>query len=265
MPFNGKRRNYRKKRVTKKRAYKKRGVSSAVRRYVKRTIHSNIENKCAQISASGARLATHAVNTNMLTLPLIPSSAILQSVEQAGRIANEIRTRKCHFTFCLHQAPHNSGTNATPEPQDVLIFIGKLKGNKTKVPDNSDYAKLFQAGTNSVGPYSTTLDHCLSVNKDYFTVYKRLRFKVGFSQDGQLGNNNTYQHFANNDYKLNIVKKLDLTKHCPKIVKFNDNTSAPTNDNLYMFAYCVNANGTFTATNTPATIDYCIDYEYEDA
>ena len=264
--FYGKRRNYRKKPVKKSRTYKRRSsVSNNIKRYVSRAIHTQIENKTAQIFVSNARLCTPAVNTGLQTLSMIPYNNIIRGNAQSDKLANEIRTRKCMFSFCLHQAPWSSDNNTAPEPQDIIMFIGKVKNAKPQKPVAADYAKLFQNGSASRGSGSTTIDHCFFTNSDYFTIYKRLKFKVGNAITDGTGGSANYQFNANNDYKLNIAKTLNLTKYCPKVVKFNDDVAEPTNDGLWLWAYTVNANGTFTAAHTPATMDYNIYYEYEDA
>lgn len=259
-------RTYRKRTAPKKRTYKKRSmVSNTIKRYVNRTIHSNIENKCNQISVSQERLTTYAVVPGLLTLSMIPYTVINNGNEQGQRLGNMIKTRKCMFSFCLHQAAYNASTNASPEPQDIIMMFGKVKNARPQLPIAADFAKLYQNGNSFRAPASTTQDHTFEVNKDFFTVYKRLKFKVGTAEVFGNGAQGTKQYLANNDYKLNITKKINLTKFCPKTVKFNDTTAQPTNDGLWCWIYTVNADGSFTAQNSPALIDYTIYYEYEDA
>jgi len=266
MPFNGKR-SYRKKRgAPKKRNYKKRGgVSLATKRYVKRTIHAQIEDKFNYVANSGERLATPAVNPGLLTVSMIPYTQITQGVGQGQRIGNTIRTKRVEFNFSIFPAPYNQSTNSQPVPQEVIMMFGKVKNSRAQQPIASDYAHIWQTGNTSTGPYSTLLDLLGSVNKDYFTVYKVCRFKVGYASSQGSGNTVADQFFANNDFKLNITKRMNITSMVPKIVKFNDGTAQNTNDGLWMWAWCVNADGSFTAQYQPAEMAYTLNYTFEDA
>lgn len=261
----GKRRNYRKKRVYKKRTAKRTGVSAGIRRYVKRTIHSQIENKIASKQDYNNTITSYTNNTSLLVLSMIPYANISQGVGQGDRIGNTIRTRKCMFNFVIRALPYSVG-NPIPVPQDVLIFFGKVKNSRAQAPISSDFAKLFQLGDSVQSPQSRLLDNVLTINKDWFSVVKTLRFKIGYSAVTGTGANIGANYYANNEYKWNQTLKLDLTKYCPKIVKFNDTTAQPTNDGLWMWAMCNNADGSVNNFDpSPIYMDYNISYTYEDA
>jgi hypothetical protein len=92
-----------------------------------------------------------------------------------------------------------------------------------------------------------------------------MRFKVGFSAFNNAGVDPAYQHFANNDYKLNHTRRLNMTKYMPKVLKFNDTTNQPTNAGLYVWAWSVPCNGFGQGALIPVQLDYTIHMEYEDA
>lgn len=268
--FYGRRRNYRKKSAPKKRTYKRRGatrVSASVKRYVNKTIHKNIENKTEQTLSLNNAISTYAYNTSLFVVSCIPYSVINLGYGSGDRIGNTIRTRKVMFNFVLRPEPYSNGipANGVPNPQEVLIFFGKVKNAKPQAPISTDFAKLWQAGDSSHAPYSTTLDLIQDVNKDWFQVFKVLRYKVGYSIATGTGNNASSQYYANNDFKLNVCKRLNITKYCPKVIKFNDATSQPTNDGLWMWAMAVNADGTTNLNQVSVKMDYTLNFEYEDA
>ena len=265
MKFYGKRRIHRKKPSTKKRTYKKRSANTpSINRIVKRVLHSQIEDKTQFVTDSNVRLTTYAVLPALQTISMIPYNNIVQGVGQGQRIGNTIRTRRVEFNFSITPTPYSS-TNSQPVPQEIIMMFGKVKNSRAQQPISSDFAHLWQAGSSNVGPYSTTLDLLQDVNKDYFTVYKVCKFKVGYATAQASGNSTANQFFANNDYKLNVTRRMNITKYCPKIVKFNDATAQPTNDGLWMWAWAVNGDGSFTAQFTPAQMSYSLNYVYEDA
>lgn len=267
MKFYGRKRVYRKRASTKKRTYKKRaGVSAGVKRYVKRTIHANIENKTHCKYSYGNYVTSYINNPSLLVQSVIPYATMTQGSHQGQRLGNVIKTRKAMFNYTLYPNRYNASTNATIVPQEVIIMIGKVKNSKPITPITTDFGKLFQEGSGASAPQSTLVDCLLAVNKDWFQVYKVLRHKVGYMAAAGTGIANTtaQQYFQNNDYKMNVIRKVDCTKWCPKTLNFNDATAQPTNDGLFFWAMCVAADGTINSQQ-PIFMDYVLDYTYEDA
>lgn len=240
-------------------------VSASVKKYVKRTLHSNIENKTIKVSSANNVVTTYTFNTGLTTVSMIPYTSWTQGVGQGDRLSNTVKTRSCIFQFLLRPAPYSSVTNAVPVPQLVLMFFGKVKNSKPLQPVSTDYQKIWQNGDSVNGFYSNTLDMLQEVNKDWFSVYKILKFKVAPASINGLGINTAFQYYNNNDFKFNIIRRINLTKYCPKTVKFNDTTNQPTNDGLWMWACCVNADGSGGASTIPLYMDYSISYTWEDA
>jgi len=266
MPLNGKRRNYRKKRGVKKTYKKRANLTLATKRYIKRTIHSQIENKTETDRQIGQVITSYNISPTLWTESMIPYVNIPQGTGQGERIGNVIRTMKCVFKYVLYPAPYSVALNPIPLPNEVMVFFGKVKNSRAQQPVASDYARLFQSGETTLAPTSQLMDLILDINKDWWTIYKVFRHKIGRSITTGTGNNIAASYYANNDFKLNVVKSVNLTKHCPKLVRFNDGTSQPTNDGLWAFAMCVNADGSFSNFNqAPVAMDYSIHYSYEDA
>lgn len=256
----------RRKVVRKKRVIRKPRVSTAVKKYVKRTIHSNLENKIANVTSSGNPITSYGSNSSLFVVSCCPYSAIAQGTGQGSRVGNEIKTRQCYFNMVLRPANYNVSTNPFPIPQIVIVMFGKVKNSRAQQPVNSDFAKLWQTGSTSQAPYSNTLDLIATLNKDWFTVYKTFQFKIGYAQtDAASGANPAYEYYQNNDYKFNVIKKINLTKMMPKTFKFNDTTSQPTNDGLWMWSMCVPADGSSGSASIPTYMDFNMTYVYEDA
>lgn len=235
------------------------------KKQVKTMIHKNMENKVEQFVSQNNIISSYAYNSSLFVQSCIPYNQIAQGLGQGDRIGNTIRPRSVYFNYVLHPIPYAAVGNPQPTPQDVIIFFGKVKNSRAQQPIASDFAKLWQKGNTSVGPYSTTLDMCQEINKDWFTVYKIVRHKVGCAGYTGTGNQAGPQYFINNDYKYNIIRRLNITKYVPKIVKFNDTTAQNTNDGLWMWAMCVNADGTTNVNYTPLYMDVSLQFQYEDA
>lgn len=237
----------------------------AVESIATKVVHNQIENKTAcAITTAPRNVNAYVYNTLMGVVSCIPTDNISQSTGQSGRIANTIRTRYLNCKLVFFPNPFNATDNAVPKPQEVLLFFGKIKGQKSITPITADFQKLWQNGNSSVQPYSDLRDLTQLVNKDYWIVYKIFRFKIGFAAYGGTGSTAGQQFYESNDFKLNVVKNINLTKWCPKILKFNDTTLSPSNDNLFMWYEAVNADGSAASSTYPMSVSYTFNYFYED-
>jgi len=260
-----------KKRVFKKKiAYKnkKQKVSVAVKAYVKRTIHADIENKCVQINA-GNSFGNVLESPDFNAYPMCPLTAfwtIAQGVTQGTRIGNKIQVRKIMLNYILRPTSYDAVFNPSCIPSEVQLMLGYVKQTPTTLPTNFDVGQLFQAGASSAAPVETVRDIISVINKDFWVIKKRWTHKIGYAINDGTGGAVAQQYQANNDFKLNVVKKIDITGYCPKTISFNDGSPTPTTKNLFFMYYAVGANGNLAAgNNLPANIEFWIDFHYEDA
>ena len=257
-------RTYRKKTTTKK-------VSKSIKKYVKATIHKNIENKIANFNED---FSFSSVNQNplMYTAPITPTPSaslginIPQGIEQGQRIGNMIRTRRVIFRYVITPQPYDSEFVPQPQPVIVRMYFGYLKGQRKIAPTAGNLSSFFQAGNNSEPFAGNLTDITRPYNKDKFMVCCMRTHKIGNQfinvSDVTPG---PLQNYSNNDYKLNAIGSVDLTKYIPKTMKFNDDDDSP-DTGLFVWFNSVYASGQFTTENIAQTrMIYSIDYEYEDA
>jgi len=257
-----------KKRGYKKRTYTKPKVSLAVKKYVKSTLSRNIEDKCVQVNF-GASFGNILESTNMNMYPMLPYlgyMSIPQGVTQGTRIGNQIRIKKLMLNYVLRPTNYDAVFNPSLLPSHIDMFLGYVNDVPGLIPTNTDLTSLFQSGASSIAPVGTLRDLISVVNTDYWTIKKRWQHKLGFSANNGTGGSVAGQYYQNNDFKLNIVKKLDITKFVHKNLKFNDGTQTIQGDNLYFFYQAVAANGVaYAATTLPCNIEFWIDIKFEDA
>lgn len=244
-------------------------VPYAVKKYVKSTIHRQIENKSYQVGWS-QDLGGYATSNLLYAYPLTPFTGgmnITQGVTQATRIGNQIKMRKLKFNFVLSARTYNVSNNPSPQPCEIEMLFCSLKPAIGELPTPTDVANLYQLNASSIAPSGFIYDLTQKINTDLFQVYKRLRFKVGYSTAGGTGVNANAQSFANNDFKLNIIRSLDLTKYAPKTITYNDNASSPTSRLLFVLINVLPTVGgsSFAASVYPVRIDSTIMCDYEDA
>ena len=266
-----------KKRSYKKRAPKKsaRGgkkssaVSSAVKGYVKKAIAADLENKqvaATTITSFGSILQ----ETSMNSRPILPYTGygplILQGVGQGGRVGNSCKIKSVFLNYVLYPLPYDVVTNPNPTPFHVQMFLGNVRQYKGILPQSTDVNLMFQLGSSTVAPQGTLIDLCSQINTDDWDIKKKWDHKLGYATSGGTGTSAIYQSYANNDFKLNVVRKMNITKHCNSLMKFNDAASTISGSNLFLFFQAISCNGgAYGATVQVARIQYQIIINYEDA
>lgn len=157
--------------------------------------------------------------------------SITQGTTQSTRIGNKIRTHSNILDGILITQPYNLSYNAVPQPTNVLLYIFKIKGGGDTF--DATMSGFYQNNNSSITPTSTLLDTLLEVNSDNYTVLYKRMYKVGFAENAATGNDPNNQRYTNNDYKRNVRFRIDLTKYTDKVIKYNDNSTTPTNNILY--------------------------------
>lgn len=135
------------------------------------------------------------------------------------------------------------------------MYIFKQKGTIIAPSPALDF---YQDGNTTAPPQQNYLDIMRKVNTDRFTVVATKTFKVGYSANGASGQ-------ANNDFKMVSPFYFDLSKHCPKTLRYNDNVSnSPENLGLYVCFSVVAASGA-TGTVTPSpNMTYVVEGSFTD-
>ena len=272
MAFLKKRRIYKKRSALKKKPVrggrKSSAVSSAVKQYVKRFVHTQAENKSVQINA-GNSFGNVNESPDFNAYPMCPLAgywAIAQGVGQGSRIGNVIKTRKIYLNYVLRPTAYDAVVNPSPRPCEVQLMLGYVKSTPSTIPTALDVTNLYQSGSSGVAPLGTLRDIISVINTDYWVIKKRWTHKIGYASATGTGGNVANEFFANNDFKYNIVKRIDITSMCPATHTFNDAISTVTSKNLFFMYYAVAADGiNLGATQLPTNIEYWVDFHYEDS
>jgi hypothetical protein len=263
---------------SKKRVYKKRTPFSfrkkvPQKKYIAR-ICKKVISRTAETKLNSYRQAVSLMSPPSIiwqgdnTIALTPytgtrSIQIGQGTAFNQRLGNKITTKSLILSFQIFPLIYNATTNPTPKPLNIYIWIYKKKSEPTLLNDDtSDFFK-WQAGTEGIAGEMS--DFTKVINKENYIVYKKLMFKVGTGDVSGTGAVPGAQYYTNNDYKYNVMRKINLTKYCPKLISFQDNSSAPMTPLLQMTMEVVTADG-YPLPNTyiPAQLRYQLDYYYQD-
>jgi len=247
---------------------RKGSVSVGVKKYVKRAISSDIENKCVQVNQQ-ISFGSITESPDMNAFPMCPLNSywvISQGTGQGARLGNRIKIKSVHLNYVLRPNPYGE-FNLAPVPCNVLLYLGYVKNAPSYAPTSAtDFSQFFQGGNSVYAPAGTLKDGISIINKDWWVIKKRWIEKIGYAFNDGTGAIPGNQYFANNDYKYNVTKRLNITKYCQKTCVFNDAAGGQTNRNLFLMYEAVSSTGfNLGATALPINIDYWIDFVYEDA
>lgn len=263
-----------KKSVYRKRRYVKKYTKSTkvpykIKKYVLRTIHKNVENKTVQYQRSfgfGGNPTTYSTLSFTQLTPGSISYNMVQGTGQSDRVGNSVRIMKAVLRYILLPVSYDLILNPTPKPQEVQILFGYIKGNTRTAPSATAVSYLYQNGNSSAGPTGLLGDVMRPINKDFWVIKKRIRHKVGYASNDGTGANAGSQFHANNDFKYNVVKSIDITKMLPQKVVWNEADVNPTSRSLFMMISAVNADNTNQLSDTaPCGMTFWLDVTYEDA
>jgi len=264
MPY-GKKRNYKrmaKKAVVKSKPSPAKSVSLAVKQYVKRAIHTEIENKqveqplLLETALYKSGFSSIGTNIGITTDNIMPS--ITQSDTQEGRNGNRIKPMSMTVKYLinanpLQQHPTVDGANVAGrvntcnfythagKPFHVRVVIYSLKDNL----DSNDNSRLIQNGISATNlidiedmysyynkdKYNIHYSKTIKMAANRFEVYADVAGVAKLTNSGSFFNGNAPStHYGMAKIKLPAKLLFDDTQ--------GDNT--PTNFKCYLAAGCVN-------------------------
>jgi len=171
---------------------------------------------------------------------------ITQGSGQGQRVGNMIQISNFNVRGVLSCDVVPSQSNLTNAPSYVKFWFFRPRNCIDYATFNDTLSNFFQNGSASVGFSNTLIDLIRPINKDFFIIYETRKFKLGRSDADPSGN-----RLGNNDFKLSATFNVNLTKHLPKKIKFDDVTSNPVNTLIIWMAAIYNADGTLVSSTQP--------------
>jgi len=264
MPYG--KRKYTKRTMRRRRpAYRKRTtVSRATKKYVKRVVHNNIENKIVVVNQVNNPITTALVSASIPytinCLPIIGSGA-----EQGERQGNVITPRANIIRGFVNMKPHNSTTNPfAPIKLKMWLVSYKLQNRNAAALNLTDFDRFFEAGNSTVGFQGNMLDMLLPVNKFDWIVYATKSINIGTSSSSSAYSGSGFTYDAS---RFSVPFSFNVGKHLKQKLNYDDSTSSrPTNRNMFVVVQAVAAEGSSGgAAYITSEIHYSHRFEFEDA
>lgn len=228
-------------------------VSQAVKRYVNRTIHTNIENQTKSV----VYLNNAVTSSTGYSQPLIP--ALLQGGSDVEkRRGNEVSLRGGYVKGYVNLLPFDGTTN----PQSTVHVRMMIISMKDENVATFDAGNIWQFGNSSLGIQNNIGDCLYQVNKELFTVYEQKTFTLGATSL-----TNTVSTFPPNimsNLKSTVPFYFNWGKHFKQKLKYNDGSTLCTNRNCFLFVTASYADGSGLAL-APVEVHFLNQYNFEDA
>ena len=244
-----KKRIYRKKG---KRVYKKRASKSSVsiKKIVNQVLARKIERK-----ETPNNPASYVWNVNNSTMsPAVDLGATSFGDLPQGNTDGSRLGVKINVTKAVLNLNATFSTLGTGVPQIITIFIGYNKGQRSVLPASASLAKIFNDGPTSVGMDNTTLSLMRTVDTNFFTIFKRISFKLGSSLA-----TTTLQ--SNNDFPVFVNKKISLAPLLGSLLYSNDQFN---NYNKQLYMWCQFTPIDSTVSTTPPVLNWYVDGAFTD-
>lgn len=256
------------------------GWKKSVAKVVKRVLSRNVEVKEANVSVSFTPRSTLATITQLASDNIVwcsPSASIMpipQGTRQDERIGNKIRTKRCTFKMIMYPKPYNSIINPNPRPIVVTVWCCSAKKGYASPQDMATIfdTNFFQDGFQSTGYTSQLLDNVTATNDDAVRVYWKRTFKLGHSTHYAQPNQASEPYpsnvqYANNDYKMNVIRSFDITKQMLKTYSFDDSLNTPNQRTTFLVFGIANADGQLFTSGDHLPVDVYghLCYTYTDA
>lgn len=195
--------------------------------------------------------------------------AINQGATEGARQGNKIRTARCLIKLAGYMEAYNATSNPTPKPQIVKWFVisGKRGVDLNDIADVQAIKNdLYDTGSGSAAANGNLFDILDPINNDKYTIHRSGQFKVYWSTYDGTGNATMNAGLSsNNDFKLYFQKTLNLTKYCPKIIQYNDNSAVPVSKPVWFCMYTVPADGTTpTAATQPIRVKLIQQFRFKE-
>lgn len=271
-----KRKTYKRRAAPKRRVYKRKATkarTSMVRKVVKRMLAVREEPKTYAILNNSRNLYTSSSSSLNFDFNNIGSCAwgagavqISQGTGQGARIGNLVRLKKMTFKGSIYPLGYNASTNPAVGPNMYRMILFRERDQPTSQPSIIASGDIFQYGNTTSGLQDDPVDTWLSINKDKYQVVADRRMKIGYASSNGTGNSTASSYYNNNDFKMLYNFSFDVTKHLPKITKFNDNNSTPMTSNLYYAVWYTPPDGSGNGANRIcAQMQYVVEATYTDA
>jgi len=187
-------------------------------------------------------------------------------------VGNRIKIRSLVHKFVITPEPYNATTNTQVTPTNVIVYYFKSKRFPAIDQTVDQFANSVSAGLadfldigGDYGFVGNLLDLTRKVAPENYTLLKRRVYKIGNASPPTGSSANADHPRTNNDYKMNKIGSVNLTKYA-KGTWTQDDSGAWTRPWIFCIWQVVDATGNiFAVSQLPVFISNSFICKYTDA
>lgn len=187
-------------------------------------------------------------------------------------IGNRIRITSLVHDFTIYPTPYNVTTNTQCRPSIVRLYYFKVKQFPAQDQDVNYYANyttsaasnFFDFSSNDAGFVGGLFDITRKIAPENYTYITHRTYKVGQSVPPVTSGTSGDHIYSNNDYKMSIIGRVNLSKHVHANYTKND-ANQWTKPWLFCLIQVVAGNGDiYATTQLPICVQSNISCVYTD-
>lgn len=243
-----------------------------IKKMINSAIGRNLENKRGAGEVQSLTLGTYTATPVSQTSVLVPT--LSQGSAEYQRTGSQVTLKRCVLRGYIRPKIANAADgfySAGEKLWNVRMIIGKPRNfNAVTVQGRAgdlnigDLNNLLRDGIDNK-PFAShnPLSLIRPVNKYYWKVAHDKLYRIGISSNGSGTNQGLKAD--NNNYPINRFFTIDLTKHFKKKLIYDETSSYPQNDSLYLTLHLCDIAGLATGDTNCVDVTWSLEYEYEDA
>lgn len=243
-----------------------------IKRMINSALGRAIENKRGAGEVQSLVLGTYTATPVSQVSVLVPT--LSKGTEEYQRVGSQVTLKRAVLRGYIRPKLANAtdGFYTTAEKLwNLRMIIGKPRNfNAVSVQGRAgdinigDLNNLLRDGIDNK-PFASNnpLSLIRPIAKTYWKIAHDKIYRIGISSNGSA----TVQGLKadNNNYPVNRFFTIDLTKHFKKKLIYDESSSYPQNDSLYMIFNLCDIAGLGTGDTNCVDVTWYLDYEYEDA
>lgn len=257
----------------KKHSMTKKGVT----KLVKQVIARRVEIKEYVASFNKNPLCLQATTATMINnyIVLNPSASasgysIARGTGSGQMVGNKIRTKRLILNLVISPNPYNVTTNPFPSPVMIRFYLYKWKRQPQNEPQLLNMVgaagDFFEYGNTDTAFIGGLSDLNQRINNDAYTYLWHRTYKVGpaIEYNGAATATPLYS-LSSNDYKLDVVKRIDLTRFIQKRLVQEDTSNIFQNPYHVLLMQVIAPTGAaFASTVQAVNVAADIHFQYTD-
>lgn len=165
-------------------------------------------------------------------------------------IGNKFTIKNYVHQFVLTPTLYNATQNTQVTPCWVRLYYFKNKYTPVGdlVANNfNSVGTFFNGGTTTLGFSGSLIDLTRKIDNQNFTYLTHRTFKIGPAAPATTSGTTSYHPYTNNDFKLSVIGKVNLSKYFKKPITIND-ASITMTPWVYCLIQVLSATGVILAT-----------------